>query len=543
MSDDAPKTVAELQAEIDRLNRINTVLMDRVERSMAIQGDAFSIFQTAVALEEKARESAVALEDALGDLGRMRLQLREAIEVIDEGFAMFDAQDRLVLCNERYRSIWANAPLIGATFEQLARTLIAQNSLPQAIDDPEKWVAERIERHLNPRDPVLVQSSDGRWLQVSERRTGDGGIVSLYTDVTEIKAVEARRRERELAQKSIQLQATLDNLDQGVSVLNRTGRLESWNQRFIELLSGDAPLSELPSLADLTTVPLPYAAEYQTQAGRVLDVRVNPMPGDGRVATFTDITDRQAKEQQLVQAVDRLSQANTELERFAYVASHDLREPLRTIVSFTQLLQRRYPMEGEAQDYIDLVIGAGKRMNALICGLLDYSRVSGQASPFRPCDMQKICALVLDNLRGSIEQSGARIAVQPLPTVSGDAVQLVQLLQNLIGNGIKYCRPGVLPEVRIDANLAGNDEWCFTVTDNGIGIEDGNQDIYEIFRRLHHSSAYPGTGIGLAVCRRIVEHHGGRLWHEAAETGGTRFLFILKADTFSTPSSEPALFS
>jgi len=259
----------------------------------------------------------------------------------------------------------------------------------------------------------------------------------------------------------------------------------------------------------------------------MLDLRVTPMPDGGRVATFTDITERQEKEQQLLKAVDRLSHANTELERFAYVASHDLREPLRTIVSFTQLLQKRYPQEGEAQEYVDLVIGAGKRMNELICGLLDYSRVSGQSNPFRPCDMVQIAGLVLDNLRGSIEQSGAVIDLAPLPLVTGDAVQLVQLLQNLISNAIKYCRPDSVPQISITARKLPDGDCCFQIEDNGIGIDDGEHDIYEIFRRLHHNSAYPGAGIGLAVCRRIVEHHGGKLWHEPSESGGTRFLFTL----------------
>ena len=535
-----------LKAEIARLTRINTVLMDRVERSMDIQGDAFSIFQTAVVLEDKVRQSTQALEGALDDLGKVRLQLYEAIEVIDEGFAMFDDQDRLLLCNERYRRIWNSpSPLIGATFEQLARALIARDSLPQALGDPEAWIAERVEQHLNPHEPVLLRTADGRWLQVSERRTSAGGIVSLYTDVTEVKAVESRRRERELAEKMALLQTTLDNLDQGVLVVNRAGRLEAWNQRFIQLLElqwaslnmGDT-LSGLKGLETLTKAPLPFAAEHRTIDGRLLDLRINPMPDGGRVATFTDITERQIKEQQLVQAVDRLSQANTELERFAYVASHDLREPLRTIVSFTQLLQRRYPLEGEAQEFIDLVVGAGKRMNALICGLLDYSRVSGQSSPFRACDMGLIVNLVLDNLRGSIDQSGAIIQVPPLPMVNGDAVQLVQLLQNLLGNAIKYCAPDQRPLISIAAEQTADGDWLFAVTDNGIGIKDGGQDIYEIFRRLHHSAAYPGTGIGLAICRRIVQHHGGRLWHEAVASGGTRFLFTLAKEHPEEPSAD-----
>jgi len=477
----------------------------------------------------------LALEDALDDLGEVRQQLHEAIEVIDEGFAMFDAEDRLILCNDRYRAIWSvGTQILGSTFEQIARARIDRGDLPEANSNPEQWIASRLARHRNPREPEILRTADGVWLQVNERRTSDGGIVGLYTDITEIKAEETRRREQALAEKSALQQSTIDSLDQGVLVLDAQGRLEVWNRRFTQLLEmqwaalkqGD-DLSGLAGLEDLAQVGLPHSAELRTRNGSMLDLRVTPMPDGGRVATFTDITERQEKEQQLLKAVDRLSHANTELERFAYVASHDLREPLRTIVSFTQLLQKRYPQEGEAQEYVDLVIGAGKRMNELICGLLDYSRVSGQSNPFRPCDMVQIAGLVLDNLRGSIEQSGAVIDLAPLPLVTGDAVQLVQLLQNLISNAIKYCRPDSVPQISITARKLPDGDCCFQIEDNGIGIDDGEHDIYEIFRRLHHNSAYPGAGIGLAVCRRIVEHHGGKLWHEPSESGGTRFLFTL----------------
>jgi len=522
-----------LEKEVARLTRINQVLMDRVERSMDIQGDAFGIFQTAVLLEDKVRERTLALEEVLEELGNAQRFLHEAIETIDEGFALFDKTDKLVLCNERFRHVWGNAAQLGTTFEQMARSLVATNMLPEALEDPESWIAERVDRHRHPREPVVIHTGDGRWLQVSERPTADGGIVSLYTDITTIKTLESKRRERELAEKSLLLQSSIDNLSQGVSVVDHAGRMLAWNSRFLELLDLPPeavkigmPLKSLQIQAGIAT-DAPALAEHVTPLGRVLDIRRNAMPGGGHVSTYTDITLARAKEDQLKNAVDSLTSANTELERFAYVASHDLREPLRTIVSFTQLLQRCFPQEDQAKEYMDLIIRAGARMNALIAGLLDYSRVSGQSSPFVPCDLNAIGRAVLDNLHGSIEQSTAEIQLAPLPQVIADPVQMVQLLQNLIGNAIKYRHPDHPPRIQVSA-LSDDKEVRISVSDNGIGIDDGGHDIYEIFRRLHHNSAYPGAGIGLAVCRRIVQHHGGKLWHEPSEDGGTTFHFTLK---------------
>jgi PAS domain S-box-containing protein len=248
------------------------------------------------------------------------------------------------------------------------------------------------------------------------------------------------------------------------------------------------------------------------------------------VGVKEDISERKAKDDELRKLVGQLTEANTELERFAYVASHDLREPLRTITSFTQLLHQRYAdkLDGEAVEFIGLVVGAAKRMHALIGDLLAYSRIPGKGSHFVDIDAGHACELAIQNLHESIEESGAQVRVDPLPMVTVDEVQLMQLFQNLIGNAIKFRRRGATPEVHVSARRQGA-EWIFSVTDNGIGVAQSHQDVFEIFRRLHTQSEYPGTGVGLAICKRIVQRHGGRIWYEDNPGGGTAFHFSFNA--------------
>ncbi|MCR6631282.1 MAG: PAS domain S-box protein [Magnetospirillum sp.] len=254
--------------------------------------------------------------------------------------------------------------------------------------------------------------------------------------------------------------------------------------------------------------------------------------GHGDIIRFVgvkeDITEKKARDEELRRLVAHLTETNTELERFAYVASHDLREPLRTIASFTQLLQRRYQgrLDADADEFIGLIVGAASRMHALIGDLLTYSRITTKGSPFAPVDTASVCRLALDNLRESIDEAHARITVGPLPCVVGDEVQLMQLFQNLIGNAVKFRRSGSAP--RIDVGWDGE---SFHVADDGIGIADSDQDVFEVFRRLHGAAAYPGTGIGLAICKRIVQRHYGRIWHQPRPGGGTEFRFTLAAGT------------
>ncbi|MFC4058335.1 ATP-binding protein [Planomonospora corallina] len=228
-------------------------------------------------------------------------------------------------------------------------------------------------------------------------------------------------------------------------------------------------------------------------------------------------------QEQLAEHAAELRRSNAELEQFAYVASHDLQEPLRKVASFTQLLEQRYGghLDEQARQYISFAVDGAKRMQALIGDLLDFSRVGRIGGERVPLDASAPLAEALENLATQIEESGATVTWDEPPVVLGNRAQLTQLFQNLIGNAVKF-RSEEAPRVHIGVRRAG-DMWEFSCSDNGIGIEDKYSDrIFLIFQRLHGRDAYQGTGIGLALCKKIVEYHGGRIWVDNGEPDGGR---------------------
>jgi len=252
---------------------------------------------------------------------------------------------------------------------------------------------------------------------------------------------------------------------------------------------------------------------------------------DGRtllatIAQGQDITERKQAEAKLKQTIAELERSNVELEQFAYVASHDLQEPLRMVSSYTQLLARRYKgkLDADADDFIAYAVDGANRMQMLINDLLTYSRVSTRGKLFEPTDCEAILSQIRVNLQAAIEESDAVITHDPLPTVVADASQLAQLLQNLIGNAVKFRGEEPL-HVHVSAEQKVN-EWVFSVRDNGIGIDPEYADrIFTVFQRLHNREEYPGTGIGLAICKKIIERHGGRIWVESQPMKGSTFYF------------------
>jgi light-regulated signal transduction histidine kinase (bacteriophytochrome) len=245
------------------------------------------------------------------------------------------------------------------------------------------------------------------------------------------------------------------------------------------------------------------------------------------------VSDRTAElataNRQLQQLNQELIRSNHELQQFAYIASHDLREPLRMVTSFTQLLAKRYSgqLDAEADKIIHFAVDGAERMEVLIEGLLAYCRLGSQTETFQPVDCEEILDRALSNLQLAVEETKTQIIRNPLPTVIGDAAQLIQLFQNLIANGIKY-RGEATPIIEIGAREQGQ-EWLFWVKDNGIGIDPQYSDrIFQIFQRLHTKQEYPGTGIGLAICQKIVEHHDGKIWVKPNLQQGATFYFTLR---------------
>ncbi|MEO0034986.1 MAG: hypothetical protein RLZZ501_1009 [Pseudomonadota bacterium] len=248
------------------------------------------------------------------------------------------------------------------------------------------------------------------------------------------------------------------------------------------------------------------------------------------LAVLRDITARKESDEQLARTLDALTRSNTDLERFAYAASHDLREPLNTLVRYAQLLERR--LEGSdpgIAEPLGVIATAARQMMRLVEGLLEFSRVDAAGRGFDPVDAGRALTVALGYLDQALTEAGATVEAAPLPQVAADETQLIQLFQNLIGNAVKYRDRARPLRVRVSARRDGA-MWEFTVADNGIGIEaDYLEQIFVIFKRLHAHSAIPGVGIGLALCRRIVERHGGRLWVESTPGQGSAFRFILGA--------------
>ncbi len=225
-----------------------------------------------------------------------------------------------------------------------------------------------------------------------------------------------------------------------------------------------------------------------------------------------------------------LARSNEELEQFAYVASHDLQEPLRMVASYVGLLERRYRgrLDSDADDFIEFAVDGARRMQLLLNGLLDLSRVGTRGRELEPTESEAALGDALINLEQAIGEAGAEVSHEPLPTVLGDRMQLTQLFQNLISNAVKF-NTSDRPRVAVSVSRAGS-MWEFAVADNGIGIDPAHFDrIFQVFQRLHTRETYEGTGIGLSVCRKIVERHGGTIRPESAKGQGTTFRFTLQA--------------
>ena len=241
-----------------------------------------------------------------------------------------------------------------------------------------------------------------------------------------------------------------------------------------------------------------------------------------------DITEHKAAHEALSRYSEDLARSNSDLQQFAYVASHDLQEPLRMVSSYTQLLARRYQgqLDADADEFIGYAVDGATRMQTLINDLLDYSRLGAPEKSFEAVDCNGLLDQIVADLRPNIEESRAEISYSNLPTLNADRSQVAQVFRNLIGNAMKF-RGEEPPRIRVSAGRLGA-EWLFSVSDNGIGIEPEYADrVFVIFQRLVTREQYPGTGIGLAICKRIVENHGGRIWFESQPGKGTNFFFLI----------------
>lgn len=290
-----------------------------------------------------------------------------------------------------------------------------------------------------------------------------------------------------------------------------------YQQVFREGVVKDYPLEIRRHDGHITPV-LYNASIYRDESGKVMGV----------FAAARDITELKKANELLKQKIDELARSNEELEQFAYVSSHDLQEPLRMIGSYLQLLERRYQgqLDDKADKYINFAVEGAARMQNLIDDLLTFSRVTTQAKEFQLTNCETIYKQVLLNLEVLIKENNAEITHDPLPEVMADSTQLIQVFQNLMVNAIKF-RSRDNPKIHVSARKE-KDQWIFSVKDNGIGIDSKYYTrIFDVFKRLHKRREYPGTGIGLSVCKKIIERHGGRIWVESELGKGSIFYYTL----------------
>ncbi len=366
-------------------------------------------------------------------------------------------------------------------------------------------------------------------------------IASVERDITERQAADRALRESEEKYRTL-----MESAHDGIMVVDATsGLILELNTKFRELIGvAEEPLAALSSCCALPCVDLcRQAAEAGTSitadltggpAGGIIPVEVSAnviQVGNRRMLQgfFRDITDRRRTEKDLNRLNDALMRSNEDLNQFAYAASHDLQEPLRTIVSHTELLTKRLngSVNTEIGEITTELINSGQRMRQLIVDLLTYSRILHSRESDRQSDLNAALQWTVMNLSTAIKDSGTELTFDKLPVVRGDDSQFVQLFQNLLSNSIKYRGPDA-PVIHISAESSG-ENWVIAVRDNGIGIDPQYfTKIFGLFKRLH-GREYPGTGIGLGLCKKIVERHGGRIWVESAVGKGSTFLFELPA--------------
>jgi PAS domain S-box-containing protein len=272
---------------------------------------------------------------------------------------------------------------------------------------------------------------------------------------------------------------------------------------------------------------------YEKNLGGHFIVTASPIKDEdgnilGSIHVANDITARKKAEEKVEKHTEELAKSNAELEHFAYVASHDLREPLRMITSFLQLLERRYndQLDEDANEFIGFAVDGAQRLNDMINDLLEYSRITSKKREFNQVNCDQVLKETLNNLKVQIDESNAIITNEPLPLILGDEVLISQLFQNIISNSIKY-RSQEPPQIRISVSIE-SDQHCFSIKDNGIGIEKKHLGrIFTIFQRLHTQEEYDGTGLGLAIVQKIVNEHSGKIWAESEVGKGTTFYFTI----------------
>jgi signal transduction histidine kinase len=500
---------------------------------------------------------------------RSRARLMHALDVMGDGFGLYDSNDRLVLYNRKYvdmSPLVADVIMPGVAKIDILTASVQRGAFVLNGMEPADYIAWRLERHRNPGEPIEVQLTDGRWIMITEKRTEDGGIVGTRSDITEMKLreMEMLRISQQLHAKNAQFDLALGNMIQGLCMFDRDQKLIVVNRRYLEIYGFSADVVKagitLRELMEYSVSLGNYTQEEAERAlaerndpqrlssrstikqrlkdGRIIAVMNEPMKGGGTIATYQDITEAELSADRMVEYTKKLEMSNRELVDFAYVASHDLQEPLRKIEAFGERLVKKYgsTLPEDGQMFVDRMQNAASRMRRLINDLLSYSRVTTGAKPFERLQLKDLLSEVVGDLQIRIEENQATVNIGDMPQVDCDATQMRQLMQNLIGNALKFKKPDISPVVTVSAemvsdhtlDLGGEKALRITIADNGIGFDNQfREQIFTIFQRLHSRNEYEGTGIGLATVRKIVERHKGSIMADGTPGEGAKFFITI----------------
>lgn len=487
----------------------------------------------------------------LPDLGEEHLRL--VVEAAPTGMIMVDETGTIVLVNSQVERMfgYSRDELLGQTMDILVpEAELAKLPTPDAVLANPKAKALGVIRNIHGKrkDGTKAPVEIGLNPIVTKK---EKFLLASIVDISELKKLE-----QVVSETDERFRLFMSGVkDCAIILLDTDGLIVSWNegaqrikgytaeeiigQHFSgfytpEDLQADRPNKEL-KIAETE-------GQFESTGWRVrkdssrffASVVISALRDEGgKLRGFAkvtrDITEQTRLEGLLQEKLIELKRSNADLQQFAYVCSHDLQEPLRVISNFTQLLAKRYSgkmLDDTANEFIEFIVDAAKRMQELINALLMYSRVESKGQEFSDTDCSESAEMAIANLEISIRESGAKVECEALPTLKGDSSQLIQLFQNLIGNAIKF-RSKVTPQINISAKDTGS-SWTFLVKDNGLGFDMKYAErIFVIFQRLYTRDLYPGSGIGLAVCKKIVERHGGRIWVDSVIGDGTSFHFSI----------------
>jgi PAS domain S-box-containing protein len=439
---------------------------------------------------------------------------------------------------------------------QKVKNIIPEGFAERLIADGTRTAAEALAQQIGTGIELYGRRKNGSdfpiEIMLSPLESADGILVTAA-----IRDISVRKdAETHLAQMEGRYRGLLEAAPDAMVVVNQGGEIVLLNvqaekqfgyrrdelvgqkvkniipEGFAERLIADGTRTAAEALAQQIGTGIELNGRRKNGSEFPIEIMLSPLESaDGVLVTaaIRDITTRKKAEAHLLQKMEELNRSNEELGQFAYLASHDLQEPLRMVASYTQLLSRRYKgkLDSDADDFIAFAVDGASRMHRLIQDLLAYSRVGTKGKEFLDASSEEALQHALLNLRGAIEENAALVTHDPLPMVLADETQLIQLFQNLVGNAIKYQKPGT-PLVHVSATLNGGKKWIFSVKDNGLGIDSQYfERIFGMFQRLHKREEFAGTGIGLAICKKIVERHGGSISVESQLGQGSTFRFVL----------------